>query len=187
MLGRLVRVREDVSLRPPEPGESRLYAMWAGDPDVSYFWWPRAGRWSPKALDDDFRARCASTTAVHWTLTVDGQAVGDAGILRIDWVVRHAEPFLLIGDTRIQGRGIGRAVAQAQADYAFRDLNLERLFTWIAYENVPSRRMLERTGWRERGLARGIMRRGRRYLDVWAGELLRDEWEQHRSPADGKS
>lgn len=54
-----------------------------------------------------------------------------------------------------RGRGLGGEAAAAACAYGFDGLGLERIVAWTEPGNVPSRRLLERLGFREDGSAGG--------------------------------
>lgn len=60
-------------------------------------------------------------------------------------------------DHRAAGRGIGTAAVALAADVAFGRLDLHRIEAAVRPENAASRRLLARLGFREEGLARGLL------------------------------
>jgi RimJ/RimL family protein N-acetyltransferase len=55
---------------------------------------------------------------------------------------------------------------------------LHRVYNWITYDNVGSRRANEKVGYVAQGIDPRAFRRGQRLHDEWLGEILRDEWER---------
>lgn len=177
MLGPILAGRNGVALVPLTLEDYRLYVAWAAQPEVSYFWGPRQGEWVPERIEDGFRRRAEDPNAIHWTIRVDDAPVGYAGIEHVDWIARQGESYIFIGEHRVYGRGVASEAIRLRTDFAFRELNLHRVYNWAAYENVASRRANERAGYRQRVLMPKVMRRGARLLDVWAGEVLKRDWE----------
>lgn len=68
--------------------------------------------------------------------------------------------------------------------YAFRELGLEKMVTFVFLPNDASRWGLERIGYRPCGFyRRHLLVDGCRH-DAWLGEILRDEWDalQEKTP-----
>ena len=53
----------------------------------------------------------------------------------------------------------------------------------VEVPNVASRRALEKTGYRQCGLMRRHVFVGGQWLDVWLGEILREDWDRAREAA----
>lgn len=75
----------------------------------------------------------------------DGSYLGNASIRpRLekpsDWEVGY---YLVPG---AWGKGFGSELAKRLVEYGFEDLGLEAVFATVDYENVPSRRILEKAG-----------------------------------------
>lgn len=110
----------------------------------------------------------------------DDTLVGITGLHGINWVARHAEFRILVGDRSAWGGGFGTEVCQMMAAYAFEILNLQKVWLGVTGENVRAYRSYLKTGFREEGrLRREIYRRGR-YDDAVRMSLLREEYEAVR-------
>jgi RimJ/RimL family protein N-acetyltransferase len=114
----------------------------------------------------------------------DGQSVGSAepndviGFCRlvdIDWISRHAELGIMIGNAGQRGRGVGTEATALLCRYAFDDLNLTRLWLRVEAENKAARRLYSRLGFQEEGRLRRQAYVGGDYRDVILMGLLREE------------
>jgi len=178
VLGPLLRGANDVSLTPPTQGDHRLYRTWAAQPELTYFWGPRAGNWTDADLEERYKKLASDPNGVQWTIQVDGKSVGLTGIDGIDWIRRQGESYIIVGDLAVQRRGVASEAVRLRTDFAFRELNLHRVYNWIAFDNVGSRRANEKAGYIQQGIAPNGFRRGARLHDEWLGELLREAWER---------
>lgn len=118
------------------------------------------------------RAGWASGSMCTWAIreAADAPVVGMIGLTMQD--VGSAEIGYWLGpDAR--GRGVVGRSTDLVVDAAFGRLGLDRLF-WCAFVgNWPSRRVVERAGFRIEGELRGgAVQRGVR-RDAWVGSLLR--------------
>lgn len=181
MLGPRLAGRQGVTLAPPTLEDYRRYPGWAAQPEITYYWGPRAGEWTSAALEDRFKEDAKSPTSVNWSIQLEGASVGFTGIDDIDWVRRQGESFIFIGEFRLHRRGIASEAIRLRTAYAFTELNLHRIYNWIAYDNVGSRRANEKAGYTQQGVIGKVFRRGQNLHDVWLGEVLRSEWEKRQS------
>ncbi len=179
MLGPVLHGKRGVRLAPFTLEVFLRYADWAGRPEVTYHWLPRAGSWTPQRLEEEHRKRAADPDGVHWTIEVDGQPAGYTAINGIDWVSRQGESFIFIGEHALYRRGVASEAVRLRTAFAFRELNLHRVYNWAMYENVGSRRANEKAGYRQRVLTPRLGRRGSRYIDSWGGEILRSDWDEN--------
>ena len=85
-----------------------------------------------------------------------------AGQVTVDNIVRGALRSGHLGywvDAAVAGRGVASLAVALVCDHAFGPVGLHRLQADIRPENQPSRRLVERLGFRQEGLLRG-------YLDI---------------------
>ena len=97
------------------------------------------------------RLEVARGRAIPWAVCYDGQFAGQVTIWSINW---GAARSALIGywiDEAYAGRGIIPTALAMAADYSFQVLQLHRLEAGIQPENIASRRVMEKLGFREEG------------------------------------
>jgi RimJ/RimL family protein N-acetyltransferase len=108
--------------------------------------------------------------------TLEGRHIGTTGIHRIDYRHGTAETGLYIGED-VRGQGYGTDACRVRARYCFKVLGLRLLMTSYMGDNVASRRMLEKAGYREIGVwPKRYWKRGS-YLDEHLMALDRATWE----------
>jgi len=90
---------------------------------------------------------------------------------------RNAESGIVLGEKDIWGKGYATEAMRLRTRYAFRDLGLETVYTYVVLPNDASRRALERVGYRQCGVWRRHHFVDGHWHDAWLGEILRDEWE----------
>jgi ribosomal-protein-serine acetyltransferase len=118
------------------------------------------------ARDDGFQARIAPA----------GEIVGVVGFHSIDWISRNTSlGYWLAADA--QGRGTMTTVVSALLDHAFYEWELHRVEIHCAPENIRSRAIPERLGFREEARLRETELIGERYLDSVVYGLLARERE----------
>jgi len=98
----------------------------------------------------------------------DGKPCGVVALADIDLVDRVAMIWYFLGDTASGGRGVTSAAVKALVRLAFEELEIETLYAWIIDGNEPSRRVLEKNGFREVGRMRqAATRSGGRFDRVY--------------------
>jgi ribosomal-protein-serine acetyltransferase len=105
----------------------------------------------------------------------DGELLGVIALEYIDKVNLTTEIGYWL-DAEAEGRGLVIAACRQLIGHAFRDLNLERVQIRCASENVRSRSIPEKLGFRQEGIARQCERLPDRTVDLVIYGMLRREW-----------
>jgi RimJ/RimL family protein N-acetyltransferase len=108
-------------------------------------------------------------------LVSEDRLIGSCQLMHIDMLHRTAEMQIRLGEASERGSGLGPEALQALADFAFRDLNLHRLYAHIFAHNAASRRAFEKIGFRVEGTLRQAAHIDGAYVDVLILGLLRSE------------
>ena len=166
-----------VRLEPPSLDHMAAWIGWRADTRVTRYLTFR----TPGTLKG--QAEWLETTAkddsmVAWSIMVceSGQHIGGATLEKIQWRTRNAECGLALGETSAWGKGYATEAGAMVIRYAFRELNLEKVWATVMGDNA-SRKTLEKLGYRQCGLMRRHGFVDGRWHDQWLGEILRDEWE----------
>jgi len=93
-------------------------------------------------------------------LARSGRLIGTCQLLSIDRVHRSAELQIRIGEEKSRGLGYGTEAVRLLVDFAFRDLNLHRVWLQAFATNERALRAYERAGF-----AREAVRREDAYID----------------------
>jgi ribosomal-protein-serine acetyltransferase len=105
-------------------------------------------------------------------IVVDGVLGGTIGLHYVDWFDRSAEIGYWIASA-LEGRGYVTRATQQLLGLAFGAAGLHRLVIRCAMDNVRSRRVAERLGFRVEGLLREAQWVGGRFVDQHLLALLR--------------
>jgi RimJ/RimL family protein N-acetyltransferase len=178
--GRLVR------LAAPSPDDAAAFARWSEDDQYlrimdndparpvsaeAYAEWERPILSTPNGFA--FRLR---------TL-VEDRLIGMVGLGDIQWTHQTAMLGITIGDPEYRGRGYGSDAIRLILGYAFRELNLHRVWLHTLGFNLPAQRAFERAGFVREGVGRqAIWREGQRTDLLYYG-MLREEWVKMQHPA----
>lgn len=91
--------------------------------------------------------------SLNTIILFNNQVVGTAGFNNINWSNKTATIGYWLGEA-FQGNGIMTKVAKGLADYAFNEMNLNKVEIRAAAENLKSRKIPERLGFVNEGCLR---------------------------------
>lgn len=179
------RIDDERLLRLPEERDAdELYALIEANREHLRPWMP----WSAEATlasTLDFirtsRRGLAERAALEIVIVQRGAIVGAAGLNRVEWSNRHGNVGYWISQAA-QGRGTVTEAARALVDHAFGNWELHRVEIRAAPGNVRSRRVAERLGFTQEGVARECERFGDRYVDHVVYSMLAPEWPSAGEP-----
>ncbi|MDY6945386.1 MAG: GNAT family protein [Pseudomonadota bacterium] len=145
-----------------------------------------AFRYVGSAVDEKWFDNYLASRANNVRLAIsseDGVLIGAVYLLGIDWVHRHAEFSIWIGDASVQRRGAGETATRGMLNHAFGDLNLERVWLTVLPHNEPAIRLYRKVGFREEGRQRSAVYKNGRYEDMMMMSVLRSEYPPPGVPA----
>jgi len=112
---------------------------------------------------------------VQFALVHQGEIVGIVGFHRIDWLNRATAIGYWIGE-QYQGKGLVTKSCSKVLDYSFGKMGLNRIEIRCASENLRSRAIPERLGFKEEGLIRQAEWLYDHYLDHVIYGMLESQW-----------
>lgn len=166
-------------LRRVLPSDQPEWERWLTDSDVNRVLssgssMPR----SPISLSDAL-AYWSADAADHVGFTImssDDVPIGAVQLADIDPWARHAELGIFIGDPACRGHGLGTEAMRLLLDFAFRQLNLHKVWLTVDADNDPAIRCYVRLGFRRDGVQRDAIYRDGRYLDRLLMSILESEF-----------
>ncbi|SDI79931.1 Protein N-acetyltransferase, RimJ/RimL family [Ferrimonas sediminum] len=171
--GDCVRLR---SLRVEDAAE---FYRWSCDPEVvqyslSSFSLPKSqaqyAQWLAQVNDE------RGSISLGIECTNSGELIGYAGIVGISQLNRCGEYFILIGDKRHWGRGVGTEVTRLVTEYGFRQLGLNRIELTAFANNPGAVRAYEKAGYVHEGVLRQAGFRHGRFMDKVMMAALANDW-----------
>lgn len=106
--------------------------------------------------------------------------IGTCGLHQHREVYQSAEARFLIFDAEAVGKGIGKEVSRLLTEYAFKRLNLHRLWLGVSADNLRAVKCYLDTGFIVEGCQRDELYYGGTRHHTYRMALLRDEWEAGR-------
>jgi len=169
---------ERVRLRPMEERDLPRFVEWLADRDVTR-WLAAMGE--PPTLDDErewYKRRREDPESVMWSIeTIDGELAGTVE-LRLTPRAKRAEMGIAIQDKSLWGQGLGTDTVRLVLEYAFEDLQLNRVELTTDEENTRAIRCYEKCGFAREGLLRQHRLIDGRFGNTLSMAVLRDEWEK---------
>lgn len=106
-----------------------------------------------------------------------GQLVGMISLQFINWKTKHTSIGYYISEA-YQGKGIITRCVQAVIDYSFNELQLNKIEIQCATNNISSRKVPERLGFKLEGISREAEFINGHYNDIATYSILQKEWEK---------
>lgn len=106
-----------------------------------------------------------------------GSLIGVVALEYVDWTNKVTEIGYWL-DAGAEGRGLIAKACPLLIDYAFGELKVNRIQIRCASENLRSRAIPEKLGFREEGLVRQVERLSDRFVDLVVYGMLADEWNR---------
>jgi len=155
-----------IVLRAIERGDLPDLLSWSNDPDTQY----GLGGWhfpsSAAVMDRWFEGLQKDDLNQRFAITLEGQLVGTANLVNINWKDRNAFHGMMLGGPATSGRGIGTDTVMSIMRYSFHELGLNRLDGSMIEYNEPSLKLyVGKCGWKVEGTMRRWYYRKGRYWD----------------------
>ena len=139
---------------------------WLNDDDVTKLLFQGLKPSNLQVMKEDFNKNIRNAKEIVF-LIVDKKSnkkVGWTGIYEIDWISKKGELRFFIGDKKFWGKGFATDAVSLLIDYAFKKLNLHRVYGGANKENKASIRIFKKLSFSEEGITKdGYFRNGRYY------------------------
>lgn len=112
-----------------------------------------------------------------FTLMQGDQVLGLINLDGLDPHNSHAEIGIAITDRAARGQGLAEEGLRLMLDYAFGELNLNRIWCRVISGNEPSLKLFTKVGFSHEGLLRRHVFRNGDYRDMQILGLLRSEYQ----------
>ena len=107
--------------------------------------------------------------------TKEDQYIGNVGIVNIDHIHKNGEITYFIGED-YWNQGYATEAVKVMLDFAFKQLNLERVQGRCMTQNAASLRVMQKCHFKYEGLARHEVLKDGVYQDIYYSAILRDEY-----------
>lgn len=165
----IAQPREDVYLRALEPSDLDRTWKWHNDPGL-YEMLVSPFRYVSRAAEGEWIHRKAAYSQTEVQLAIclkpDDQHIGNIHLRSIDWVSRHAEVGVFIGEAQHWSKGYGRQAMGLLLRHAFHDLGLRRVYLTVLEDNQRAIRAYAKCGFTVEGRLRRHAYKDGQYRDL---------------------
>lgn len=168
-----------IHLQPLRVDQAPIFHRWLRDPEVIAYslsvfqeltTLPQVAEWLTRTLADPHSLNLGVYLADTHEL------IGYAGITGISQVNQAGEYFILLGEKRYWGRGIGTAVTKEVVTRGFQELGLNRIMLTVSEPNAGGVRAYQRAGFHLEGRLRQACFRHQAFHDKLVMSVLKAEW-----------
>jgi ribosomal-protein-alanine N-acetyltransferase len=156
------------------------YLAWMNDPAVNCFLETRFVPQSIESIQAYWHEHRDDLNSPWFAMEIidNGPHIGNIKLGPINWLHRRADISLFIGNRDFWGKGFATESILLISQWAFHELDLQKLTAGVYSGNVGSRRAFEKAGFElEATLKDEVFFRGKR-VDAWRMGLLRKNWNQ---------
>lgn len=108
--------------------------------------------------------------------TMEKETIGIATLINIDWKNRSATHGIKLVSSNIRQKGLGTDTVMTVMRYAFDELQLNRLEgSWFP-ENIASKKLYMKLGWKVEGVKKQYAFKQGKYRDLEISAILRNEY-----------
>lgn len=168
---------QDIYLRLLEKCDLVKRVEWFNNPSINQYLvsdFPvslsKTEQWFNKGLFDN--------TKVHFSI-VDSESdelIGMTGLLQIDNKNSNAQMYITIGETAYHGKKLPDQIIPLVLEYAFSELNLNKVYLWTIPINERGRTVYERNGFKQEAVMREHLYCRGKYQDLIQHSILRSEF-----------
>lgn len=133
---------------------------------------------SHKQHQEWFETILASSEVVIFGIRLKNtqKLIGTCQLHSINYIHRSAELQIRVGEPAYRGNGHGTEAIGLLLDFAFKDLNLQRVYLHVFKDNETALRSYKKIGFVREGLLRKAAHINGAYIDVVIMGILRDEY-----------
>ena len=142
-----------ISLSSIRSEDSETLFRWINNPEVVRFNAPyRPIHWTNH--NEWVRSLASVNSKVVFAIRASDRLVGVLQLIDVDPIHRSAELTIRLGSEADRGRGYGTEALKLAVDYAWRDLNLHRVWLRVFQNNGRAIQAYKNAGFQEEGLMR---------------------------------
>jgi RimJ/RimL family protein N-acetyltransferase len=175
-------VGQKTRLRAIEREDIPTFVRWLNDSEIRHYlevYLPMSKAaeegWFEAQLKDD-------SNRIFAIETEEGVHIGNISLGDLDWKNRNAAIGIVIGEKEYWGQGYGSDATIALLDFAFKEMNLHRIYLSTYDFNQRAIRCYEKCGFRHEGRAREAHFTDGKYHDHLLMAILREEFVSEDLP-----
>jgi RimJ/RimL family protein N-acetyltransferase len=162
-----------ITLAPLGHSSFGIVAEWLSNPDINQW---LTSDWRQRAIDPVVIGIAVRNKRNKFFLVQSEEIpCGLVALSDLDLTDEIALVWYVLGTHGLSGRGIMTEALRQLVELAFREFGIKALHAWIIEENLRSRRVLEKNGFREAGRLREAVFRNGHQMDRIYFDLTRSD------------
>ena len=170
---------EKIYFRALNKGDIPVWFDWFNDPIITENMnkgaFPNTGVAQEEYLS--YLSRSNNDVQLAIILKENDSLIGVVGVHKLDWIHRHGDLSILIGDRTCWRKGIATEAISLIVQHAFGKLNLYKLTAGMWSSNVSCKTCFEKNGFVLEGTVRKQFYHKNSYVDEYRLGLLKEDWE----------
>ena len=158
---------DSISLRAPEPRDANLIYIWENSSDESHSSF-RPGPLSRAQINsfiENYDGEIYSQGALRFMIDVEEQTVGTVDVFDYDHRARHAFVGIYVSP-QFRRHGLAMQALKAIEKHMYRRVGMYSLAALVADDNIPSRRLFNKAGFKVAGTMKGWFCDGTERVDA---------------------
>jgi diamine N-acetyltransferase len=171
--------KNDVYLSPLEKNDVETLYQWINDKELVHYnscfkpvSWYEHDEWMKNTLTNP------SIILFGIRLVENQKLIGTCKLHSINYIDRKAELQIRIGVKEILGKGYGTQVIRQLLEFAFSELNLNKVYLYVFIENVRAVKSYQKVGFKVEGTLIQDAHINGRYLDSYIMGILRSDFNK---------
>ena len=143
---------EDIYLRELEISDvTQSYCNWMNDPEVTQYLKKHPGKWTIKELKNYVREIKKCPDVLFWAIILKDKKrhIGNIKLGHINGINGFADIGIIIGEKSFWGKGLATEAIKLVVNYAFSQLNLQKLIAGANKNNLGSIKIFRKDGFAE--------------------------------------
>ena len=108
----------------------------------------------------------------------DGIPVGVIGLLNIDYKNKKAEYYITLGENQYKGKGIAYQSSIKLLEYAFDELNLNKIYLYTEVENERAQKLFNKLSFNKEGVLKEDLIINNVKKDRYIYAIFKNEWNK---------
>lgn len=157
----------EVYLRPITSDDTDLIVKWRNQENVMKYFFYR-GAFTKEGHEQWLEEKVKSGKVVQFIVCMkeNDKPVGSTFLRDIDTVHKKAEFGFFLGEEDVRGRGIGKDIVNVTVEYAFKIMELHRVYARAFESNKPSVESFLKNGFVQEGIFKDSVYTDGEYHDV---------------------
>lgn len=183
------KLTDKIIIRPLTSDDvvSNYYEKWMYDPEVTKY--NSHGLFPQTLKERDSFAECldSNKNSIHWAICeINGTLydknfhIGNVSLQRINLIYQSSELAIVIGEKEYWGKGIGYLACKAVLDHGFKRLNLNRIWTGTAENNIGMNKICEKLGMEIESVFKAAMFLNGKFVNINQYVIFQEDWLKNK-------